>query len=471
MDVLLQDIRFALRSLRRAPGYTAIVIAVMALGIGVNTMVFGMVYAVLYRPVPLPHRESLYYLETFEPKKNEPGGNQISFLGLRDLREHSRSFETVGGWWDHNAYVTIGREPERLYASTVSYDLFDALGVKPILGRGFTRDEETWNRNWATVILSHKVWTERWHSDPGVLGKTLRINGRTRTIVGVMPPKFRWPENQDFFLPMGFDPSDEKLNSFALGAVVRLKPGVTFDQANAEVRTRMDAAARANPKELEGTSERLVPLMEHFNGIVKPTMLTMLAAVGFVLLIACANVANLMLARAASRRREISLRMALGASRGRIVRQLLTESVVVAFGGALLGILFAHWGNRIWISTIPLELPMYMDFSIDTVPLLYTVAITVVAGLMFGFAPALHAGDTKLGERPQPPALGAGGGGGLVLAGAPGGRRAHDPQLRQAHRAAADGPHPGGADRGGVAALRHLSCRRAAPHLLPRAAD
>src|SRR5258706_1916793 len=209
MDVLLQDIRFALRSLRRAPGYTAIVGAVMALGIGVNTMVFGMVYGVLYRPVPLPHRESLYYLETFEPKKNEPGGNQISFLGLRDLREHSRSFETVGGWWDHNAYVTIGREPERLYASTVSYDLFDALGVKPILGRGFTRDEEIWNRNWATVILSHKVWTERWHSDPGVLGKTLRINGRTRTIVGVMPPKFRCPENQDFFLPMWVYPADQ----------------------------------------------------------------------------------------------------------------------------------------------------------------------------------------------------------------------------------------------------------------------
>ena len=399
MDVLLQDIRFALRSLRRAPGYTAIVITVMALGIGVNTMVFSMVYAVLYRPVPLPHPEALYYLETFEPKKHESGrGDGVSFMNLRDLREHSRSFESLGGWWEHNAYVTIGREPERLFASTVSYDLFDALGVKPILGRGFTKDEETWNRNWASVILSHKVWTERYHSDPNVLGRTLRINGRTRTIVGVMPPKFRWPENQDFFLPMGFDPSDEKPNSFQLSAVARLKPGVSIEQGNAELTTRMAALEKASPKELEGMSERLVPLMEHFNGIVKPTMLTMLAAVGFVLLIACANVANLMLARAANRRREISLRMALGASRGRIVRQLLTESVVVAFGGALFGILLAQWGNRIWISTIPLELPMFMDFSIDTVPLLYTVAITVVAGLLFGFAPALHAGDTRLGE-------------------------------------------------------------------------
>ena len=397
MDVLLQDLRFALRALRRSPAYTAVVVTVMALGIGVNTMVFSIVYAVLFRPLAVPEPERLVLIQQFEPKRDAHDGFEVSALNFQDFRRGMKSVEAMGAYWDHNAFVTIDKEAERLFAATVTYDLFDALGVKPILGHGFAPEEDELGRNWTNVLISHKVWTERYHSDPNVLGKTLRINGRTRTIIGVMPAGFRWPEIQDFWIPLGFDPKETR-GDYSLTVVGRLKPGATAAQADAEVRTIMAGIAKDNPKTSEGISASAKPLRETMINDIRPMMLMLLAAVVFVLLIACANVANLMLARAASRRREISMRLALGATRGRVVRQLLTESVVIAVAGAGLGVLLAHWGNTLWIATIPLELPMWLDFSIDTPILLYTIGISVLAGLLFGFAPALHATDTHLVE-------------------------------------------------------------------------
>jgi hypothetical protein len=197
MDVLLQDIRFALRSLRRTPGYTAVVIAVMALGIGVNTMVFSMVYGVLFRPVKIADQANVLFVQQTRVKGGTDHFN-VSMMNFRDFRTHLKSFDHMGAYWDHNAFVTIDREPERLYAATVTYDLFSALGVQPVLGHGFSPDEEVWGKNWVPVVISDRIWTSRYHSDPHVLGKTLRLNGRIRTIVGVMPPGFRWPEVQDF---------------------------------------------------------------------------------------------------------------------------------------------------------------------------------------------------------------------------------------------------------------------------------
>ena len=396
MDVLLQDLRYALRSLRRTPGYTAVVIAVMALGIGLNTMVFTMVYGVLYRPMPLPHPQDLVYLDHFETKQ---GFDQnMSFLEVRMLREKMKTLDKVGAWWNHNAYVTIDRDPERLYAATVTYDLFDALGVKPQLGHPFTAADEVVGPNWIPVAISDRIWKSRWHGDPNVLGKTFRLNGRTRTIVAVMPPGFLWPENQDFWIPMGFDAKDEKWESFALQVAGRLKPGATAGQADAEIKTLNAQVAKDHPKEYEGLTSRALPYKKRLVDEIRPMMMLLQGAVVFVLLIACANVANLMLARAAARKREISLRMALGAGRTRIMRQLLTESVLLAFAGAALGVLLAHWGNRLWMASIPLELPMWLDFRIDAPVLLFTVGVTVVAGLLFGFAPAIHAGDGRLSE-------------------------------------------------------------------------
>ncbi|MEO5618297.1 MAG: ABC transporter permease [Candidatus Eisenbacteria bacterium] len=396
MDVLLQDLRYALRALRRTPGYTAVVVAVMALGIGLNTMVFTMVYGVLYRPMPLPESARLAYFEHFDAKHDNDQG--LSFKMFRDLRTRLKSVERLGGYWDHNAFVTIDREPERFFAATVTHDLFDALGVKPILGRAFTAEQEQMGPNWLPVVISARMWKNRFQSDPQVLGKSLRLNGRTRTIVGVMPEGFLWPETQDFWIPMGYEPKDENWDSFNLQVVGRLKPGVSIAQADAEIKTLNAGYLKEHPKELDGLTMRAMPFKERLIGDIRPMMMMLQAAVVFVLLIACANVANLMLARAAARRREISLRMALGASRGRITRQLLTESVLVAFAGATLGILLAHWGNRLWMASIPLEMPMWLDFRIDAPVLLFTVGVTVVSGLLFGFAPALHASDGRLSE-------------------------------------------------------------------------
>jgi len=396
MDVLLQDIRYALRSLRRTPGYTAVVVAVMALGIGLNTMVFTMVYGVLYRPMPLPKSEQLVALEHWEPKRGFD--ENLSFTEVRMLREKMKTIDKVGGWWNHNAYVTIDRDPERFFAATVTYDLFDALGVKPEIGHGFTAADEVWGQNWIPVAISDRVWKNRWHSDPHVIGRQFRLNGRTRTIVAVMPPGFLWPENQDFWIPMGFNPADEKWESFQLQVAGRLRDGATPAQADAEIKQLNAGVAREHPKEYEGITARAVPYKKRLVDEIRPMMMLLQGAVVFVLLIACANVANLMLARAAARRREISLRMALGAGRTRIMRQLLTESVLVAFAGAALGILLANWGNRLWMASIPLELPMWLDFRIDGPVLLFTVGVTVIAGLLFGFAPALHAGDGRLSE-------------------------------------------------------------------------
>jgi len=397
VDVLFQDLRFALRSLARTPGYTAVVIAVMALGIGINTMVFSMVYGVIYRPWPVAHPDRVFTVAQLEPKRNEDPF-ELSFMNLRDVRAHVPTFEQVGGWWNVQATVTIDREPEQLRAATVTYDLLPTIGWKPILGHGFTADDEIWGHNWIPVLISERIWRSRYHADPHIVGRPLRINGRTRTIVGVMPMKFRWPEDQDFWIPMGFNPADETRDSYAIRTVGRLAPGVTRAQAEAQVRTLMAGIARDNPKTSEGVQMGVRDINEDQVGSVAATMLLMLGSVVFVLMIACANVANLMLARATGRRREISLRLALGATRARVVRLLLTESLVVAVAGAAIGILLAHWGNRVWVSTIPFAMPMWLDLSIDTPVLLYTVGITAFAGIVFGLAPALHAGDMRLGE-------------------------------------------------------------------------
>ncbi len=397
MDGWLQDLRFAARSLRRTPGYTAVVVAVMALGIGINTMVFAMVYGVLYRPLPLPQAERLTAIRSSDPRKPKER-YEVSFMNLRDYRG-MKSFESVGGYWDHNALVNFGQDTERLYASTVTYDLFDALGVKPILGHAFRAEEEPIGQNWTSIVISERIWKSRFGGTPDVLGKTVRMNGRTRTIVGVMPAGFRWPEIADFWIPMGFDPKDEKRNSFGIQAVGRLKPGTTAAQADAEMRVLMASLEKQYPRELKNVSAVVMPIRDSFNGDdLKLMMLMLQTSVAFVLLIACANVANLMLARAAGRRREISLRLALGASRAQVIRQLLIEGIVVSLAGAAIGVLLAMWGQRLWLSMIPLELPMFLSFPMDAPVLLFTVGVSVLSGLLFALAPALHASDERLSE-------------------------------------------------------------------------
>lgn len=396
MESLIQDVRFAVRSLQRAKGFTAVVVAVMALAIGANVMAFSMVWALMFRPWPLPHSERVVRVSMTDVAR---GFNDISWSwqNFREFQARAKSFAVLGAYWDHQAIVTIDRDAERLRAASITSELLPALGVVPVLGRNFTSDENVWGRNWNQVIVSDRIWRERYHADPHALGRTLRLNGRVRQIVGVMPPRFLFPEVADFWIPAGFDAASDRRLDGALNLVGRLADGATVVGAKAEADAFVRGLGRQYPefKSFGGTA---TTILEFSSRGPRPLVLLMLFAVIFVLLIACLNVANLMLARGASRRREIGLRLALGATRGRIVRQLLTESVLVSLVAAVIGLLIGYWSQRLWLSNIPLELPFYLRFDIDAPVLLYTLGVTVVSGLLFGLAPALHGWDENLVE-------------------------------------------------------------------------
>jgi len=396
MDTLMQDLRFALRSLRRAPGFAAVVVVVTALGIGVNVTMFSMVYGLMMRPWPLPEPHRIVEIRQTDPRHG--WDNQvISWPNFHDLRDRAKSFESMGAYWDHQAIVTIDRDPERFVGTSMTAGLMPVLGLKPILGRNFTKDEEVWGRNWNQVIISERIWRTRYGGSRDVLGRTLRLNGRTREIVGVMANGILFPELSDFWIPAGFDASEQRREDNLLVVVARLRPGVGLEQAAAEVRTIWAGIARDHA-EMKDSGIRLAKIMDNWARGIRPILTIMLVAVVCVLLVACANVANLLLARAATRRREISLRIALGASRGRVVRQLLTESILLAALGGALGVALGWWGNEIWPMGIPLEKPWFLRFEIDAPVLLFTAALTVLAGLVFGLAPALHASDESLTE-------------------------------------------------------------------------
>ena len=398
MDILLQDLRFAFRSLRRTPGFTAVVVAVLALGIGVNTMIFGMVYGLMFRPWPLPGFERVVGIN-MQNKVQDVKQSGVSWLDYQDIRDRAESFEAVGGCWDVSGQVTIGQEPERVQAANITAGLLPALGIRPQLGRNFTPDEEIFGQNWGVVLISDRVWKRRFGGTPDVLGKSLKLNGRVRTIVGVLPTGFQWPEIQDFWIPSAVDPAETVARTdHVVTIAARLKPGVSVKQAQAEVSGIMRQIVATDPVKLKGWTVEVAGFSEFWRRGIKLMMLVMSIAVGFVLLIACANVANLMMARAAARKREISVRLALGASRRRVVRQMLTESLLLAFAGAVIGTILAILGEKVWVGMIPIENPFWMKFQIDLPVLLFTVGISTLSAVVFGLLPALQASDTKLSE-------------------------------------------------------------------------
>src|SRR5262245_57308380 len=398
MEILIQDVKYALRSLRRSPGFAAVVVAVLALGIGVNTMIFCMVYGVMLRPWPLPQFERVMAIREMN-KLQESKDDTACWLNFQDLRKQLKSYEVIGGFWQINGLVTIGEEPKKFAAANITAGLLPALGVKPEIGRNFTEDENVYDQNWRVVMISDRIWRRSFGGTPDVLGKTLKINGRVREIVAVMPKGFNWPETADSWIPAAISPEDaSKRADHNLTICARLKPGVTLKQANAEVATAYANLRRANPVELKDWSAKVEGYADAWRRGIKLMMMIMSMAVAFVLLIACANVANLMLARAATRKREISVRLALGASRARVVRSLLTESLILSLVGACVGLALAIIGNRLWVGMIPLELPFWMKFQIDLPVLLFTVAVASASAIVFGLVPAIQASDTHLAE-------------------------------------------------------------------------
>lgn len=394
MGSWLSDIRFGLRSLRRSPGFTLAVIAVMGLGIGVNTMIFGIVRGLLFRDLPYMTEQGLVTVDQSIPKLDVKD-NQLASGDYLALRDRSKTLE-VGGYWESSSYLTLGDEPEKFAASAVTPGFFKILGVTPTLGREFVPEEGVYDQNWTSVIISQRIWKERLKGDPNILGRVYNINGRMRAVVGVLPGNFRFPETADFFIPAAWKQAEDPWNDNSLNVVGRLRPGATLKQCQAELANLSAQITKEAPDERTGCFLVGSDYRERLGRGIRPMMILLTVAVGFVLLIACANVANLMLARASTRQREVSLRMAVGATRSGIARLLMIEGILVTLAGGVLGVVLAIWGRDLVLGTIPLEMPYWMTFGIDFTVLSFTVGISALAGILASLAPAFHVSEVRL---------------------------------------------------------------------------
>jgi predicted permease len=400
MEHLLKDLRFAVRQLFRRPGFTAVLVLTLALGIGANTAVFSVVNAVLLRPLPYPDQGDLAVVfDQF------PGLNLTEFPASGpeyiEYREQNRSFEQLAAYTTAGTAITGDGEPERVQFTSASWQLFPAIGLEPEIGRVFADADDRPGAE-AVVVLSHALWQRRYAGDPGALGRTLILNGTPQTIVGVMPADFRFPEpDVQLWVPLGLDPaSPGGRGSHYLSMVGRLRPGVTLASARAEVGDLMERWSADPAVDHSWNAENhpavIQSLRDQMVGDVSRPLWIMLGAVVVVLLIACANVANLLLVRGEGRVREISVRTAMGAGRWRIVSQLLTESVVMAGAGGLAGLALAWAGVRGLVAIAPPDLPRADEIGVDPMVLSFTVGVTLLAGVLFGLAPALQAGRTDV---------------------------------------------------------------------------
>jgi predicted permease len=386
MPTLLQDIRYALRTLGRSKGFAVVAVLTLALGIGINTTVFSVVNAIALRPPPYIDTERLAMVRAYNARSG--GESSLTYPDFEEFRAGTRTFQDVGAYYDDRRILgAAGSEPEQIEVEVITPNLFTLLGARPALGRVFGPADGAESR---TVILADQAWERRFDRDPGVVGATVTLDGVPHTVVGVMPRDFGFPDNQTFWVPMT-KPATVERGSRYLSSVGRLKEGVTLEQGQAELAAFSREQARRFPDYNDGMELRAIDFREAWAGPAGSALWVMLGAVAFVLLIACANVANLLLARAAARRREIAVRVAMGAGRGRLVRQLLTESVIVALLGGALGIAFAMGGLRLVLAAFPFQPPLWMVFDIDRNVLLFVLGVSLATGVLFGLAPALRA--------------------------------------------------------------------------------
>ena len=390
MGTIAQDLRYALRALSRRGVFTVVVIATIALGIGANTAIFSVVHAILLRPLPYPNPERVVAFGHLSPTwlTSDP-----EYL---DYKRELRSFESLAAYTQSEGNLATEEEPERVAIAQVTPSFFEVLGVMPRLGRSFAVDDDLVSPA-PIVIISHNLWKRRFAGEMAIVGKTLMFNGRPRTIVGVMPPNFDYPvERTDIWLPMRrFQPdtANQRANHY-LFVVGRLKANVTVENANAEAVTYARRMVQENIKNYDPNNPP-IPVINRVTdqlvGGTRPYLWALLGAVGFVLLIVCANVANLLLARGESRRKEMAVRSALGASGGRLITQLLSEAIVLAVAGGALGLGFAWTALRALIAAAPASIPRLDEIGVDWVVLGYAFAISLSTGLLFGIVPAIRA--------------------------------------------------------------------------------
>lgn len=397
MQTLLQDLRYGLRLLAKNPGFSSIAILTLALGIGANTAIFSIVNAALLRALPYRDPDRLVYVWSAE-KARGIKQSTVSIPDLRDWRRENRVFDGLAGWWSGSYNLSGGDEPRQVAGWTVSPNFFEVLGAQPEFGRGFAAEDDR-QANERVVVLSHALWRGAFGGDPGILGRTILMDGEPRMVIGVMPAEFSspFPDVQLWVAwPARAEATAERGDRF-LRVVARLKPGVSLERAAAD----MDTVARRlaqTYREDSGVTVYLVPAGQQITGSVRPTLLVLLGAVGFVLLIGCANVANLLLARSAAREKEFAVRAALGAGRSRVMRQLLTESVLLSVLGGAAGILLAAGGVRYLRLILATQIPRAQDINLDGHVLLFTLGLAVFTGLAFGSVPALRGFKNELNE-------------------------------------------------------------------------
>jgi putative ABC transport system permease protein len=407
MRTLVRDLRFGARMLLKHPGFTTVAVTTLALGIGANTAIFSVVNAVLLRP--LDYREPNRVVALWENVPAKGGRWRVAPANFFDWKKQSQVFEEVAAFGASTLNLTGAGEPAQLSGSRVSEGYFGALGVGPALGRAFLPEEYEPGKG-QVVILGHALWRGRFGSDPNVLGKTVRLDGAAYTVVGVMPAGVypTWPttskisfdaSRQEYLVPMSFSPAwASNRSSHVLGVVARLKGGVTVERARADMSLIARRLEDAYPSNNAGAGALVNPLADEVVGDVRPALLVLLGAVGLVLLIACANVASLLLAQLAARRREVAIRAALGAGRARLVRQFLIEGALLSLAGGASGALLAAWGVDLLLKVMPSEIPRLDQVGVDARVLLFTLALSAFTSLVFGFAPALQASRADLRE-------------------------------------------------------------------------
>jgi len=413
MHSLIADIRYGIRNLLKRPGFTAIAVITLALGIGANTAIFSVVNAVLLRPLPYADAERL--VVPWGRRDDTQHSASVSYPDFVDWQARTQTLEYVAAYNSSGTLLREGdAEPELIVGAAVSADLFPLLKVVPILGQPFTRADDQPNAPGA-IVLGHDLWQRRFNSDPNIVGKQIRIGSTSATVTGVLPEGFRFPAQAlktEFLRPLAsaIGERTQRRSSYSLRVLARLKPGVTIAAAEKEMRTIGEQLEQQYPDEGFRLAARFISLHDAITWDSRTPLLVLLGAVGFVLLIACANVANLLLARAAARHKEMAIRAALGAGRLRVIRQLLTESLLLSLLGGTLGLLVAWWGINLLLAASPLEISRLKDVGLNLNVLGFTAAVSVLTGVIFGLVPALQASRADLQDGLREGGRNAGGG-------------------------------------------------------------